>query len=94
VSPRDDTGLPGSARMGRAGDRCLPQAVHGPVSEPLRDAVGCCCADRWVSMPNDAHESPGRGRFLVQFGPTPALWRSAHLSHSDSTENAATRDGR
>ena len=39
-------------------------------------------ADRWVSMPNGAHLSRGRGRASVEAGPTPALWRSAPTSYS------------
>src|SRR5215217_4621049 len=34
-------------------------------------------ADRWVSMPNGAQASRGRGRASVEAGPTPAPWRSA-----------------
>jgi hypothetical protein len=34
-------------------------------------------ADRWVSMPNGAHLSRGRGRASVEAGPSPAPWRSA-----------------
>src|SRR5688500_20247043 len=34
-------------------------------------------ADRWVSMPNGALGSRGRGRSSVEAGPTPAAWRSA-----------------
>ena len=34
-------------------------------------------ADRWVSMPNGAQGSLGRGRSGVEAGPTLAPWRSA-----------------
>jgi hypothetical protein len=40
-------------------------------------AVGCRGADRWVSMPNGAQLSRGRGRVFLESGPSPALWRSA-----------------
>jgi hypothetical protein len=51
-------------------DRHVPASQRG-------HAVGCRGADRWVSMPNGAHLSRRRGRFRVEVGPTPALWRFA-----------------
>ena len=35
-------------------------------------------------MPNGAHPGRGRGRASVEPGPTPAPWRSAHLTLVDS----------
>jgi hypothetical protein len=43
----------------------------------LGDTMAGSGADRWVSMPNGAYGSRGRGRSVIEPGPTPALWRSA-----------------
>ena len=47
-------------------------------------------ADRWVSMPNGAHRSSGRGQICVEPGPTPAPWRS--VPSSRWRPSADTRD--
>jgi hypothetical protein len=57
----------------------LHSAARGLVV-PSRAVTLWKRADRWVSMPNGAHGSRGRGRSGVEAGPTPAPWRSAPTS--------------
>src|SRR5215210_4888394 len=55
----------------------MPPTARGAIPEPPGDTVEWESAGRRANLPNGAHESLGQGRFLVQFGSAPALWRSA-----------------
>jgi hypothetical protein len=75
--------------------------THSVCRPTVRETGTARIAGLWSNQgdlpavrPNGAHLGSSRSRTLPKSDPTPAPWRSAHLSHSDSTENAATRDGR
>ena len=85
--PRRGRQSPGTAAAARSSSRRAGEGATlwaGAIAAPRvavpagwRYNYNLLCAGRWASTPNGARPSRGRGRLLVESGPSPAPWRSA-----------------